>query len=97
MKAKWVIVGFNSFEEFYRREITYALTVEEMTRILQLLSSRHLSQDEIVDCSLRRGWKGRKVLLDARKSHVGLFTIEVGENPYFTATMVPSSEASDPS
>ena len=79
----WRIEGYDSIELIFERDVPGNLSESEVLAMLQRLAARHLSPDEIVSASLRRGAKNRSELLDpiGRKD-----SLHVGQNPYYIAT-----------
>ncbi len=82
---KLFVEGFDSLTSIYSREFSGGMFSEsELITVLQRLVCQDLTRDEIVECSLRRGRKGKRNLLDPHISR-DPYGISVGENPYFTA------------
>ena len=80
--AKWLIRGWDSTEMIYERTVSGQLSVGEVETMLQRLCCRHLTEDEVIDCSLRRNDRARKTFLDRQGRSL---PISFGENPYYTA------------
>lgn len=78
----WLIEGWNGTDQILECSIPGDMSESEVLEILKRLVARHLTSEEIVDSSLRRGRQNRLQLLDRIGS--GL-PIQVGENPYFIA------------
>ncbi|MBJ7319787.1 MAG: hypothetical protein JHC96_13400 [Brevundimonas sp.] len=61
MKQFWRIVGYDGLKMTYERKLPFgSLSDGEMVEILRRLQARHLTEDEIVDSSLRKNARGRR-------------------------------------
>lgn len=87
----WKIRGFNSTQQIYERVIPYGhFTDKRMIALHQRLTCKFLDFDEIVSASLRRNARAYAMHLEARRDAsppAGRFSISVGHNPYFIASV----------
>lgn len=79
---RWIIRRVNGSSQEEIGSLPRHMNEQEVERALQRLACMHLSPDEILAASLRKGAKGRVTLLD-RVGHGR--PICVGENPFYTA------------
>jgi hypothetical protein len=81
-----VIVGYKSTQKIYETDLPIgSLSESEMVVLLQRLTCRHLSEDEIVEASLRKSSKRHNPIpLEIEKeSTAERFSMSVGRNPYY--------------
>ncbi len=89
MKRYWRIRGMNGLEQVSELMIPSGnITDKNLELMLQALVAKHgLSDDEIASCFHRKNCKAHRSLLEVlhdRKNR----TLECGETPYFSATLV---------
>ncbi len=71
-KQIWKIRGCDGGKRIFERTIPYGcLSDREVTELLKRLASRHLSDDEVVDASLRKNAKGHISHLEVRPNRGG--------------------------
>jgi hypothetical protein len=95
-RTRWVIQGYKSTQKTYETELPLgSLTEGEMVVLLQRLACRHLSEDDIVDASVRKSSKRHNpVPLEIDKeSTAERFSMSVGHNPhYYIASSQPEPD-----
>jgi hypothetical protein len=91
----WVINGYDGAKLIYEKTVTEgALTEAQASDLLLRLQSRHLSPDEIVSASLKRGAKGRSDHLEVVHNKGGTFALmTTGTSWHYTARLVPKDAA----
>ena len=92
VKRFWKIERYESAKSVYKKILPFGyLSEKEMTSLLQRLASQHLENYEIVSASLRLNTKGHtshlEPLIDRQRLSGSRFTISVGSNPYYTASV----------
>lgn len=85
MTKTWRIKGWDSTTLIVDRQMPGYLSEKEIATTLQRLVSRHLSDEDIIDASLRRGDSRYRPLLERVG---GGAPIAYGENPHYTADLV---------
>ena len=81
MRAVWRIEGSDGFYA----DLPGSLYPVEVTRVLQRLTCHHISRDEIVNASRRKGSVGYSPLLE----RIGFGEpIHFGEDPFYTACRI---------
>ena len=90
MKAKWCIQGHDSLNEFYKKEIPHHFLSEyQLEEVLKRLTSRHLTEEEIISSSLNGHAKNIKSdLLKVNREERGGLTFSCGSGPYYTARLI---------
>lgn len=88
LRECWRVRGYESFECIFDRVIPLG-QMGQVSAMLQLLAARHLSADEIVTASLRRGSALYIPLLEPHVPTTGPHSVSVGANPYYIATREP--------
>ncbi len=93
-RGRWLIRGYDGVVPTFERGISGSLSESEVTALLQRLVARHLTEDEIVDASLRRNFAGYAAHLEPRRSTTGKFavTIEVGDHVNYIAAFEDFSD-----
>ena len=82
MEKVWRIRGWDGEDVIFECEMPGQMSETEISVTLQLLASRHLSERQVVNASLRKNILGYVRLLQ----RVGKGPpITYGENPYYTA------------
>ncbi|MDP2620299.1 MAG: hypothetical protein Q8P46_08990 [Hyphomicrobiales bacterium] len=84
MVKVWRVQGFNSSEKIFERDMPGDLSEAEISTVLQRLVCRHLSPDEIIRASLRKGDPDYIVHLE--RMGTGR-PIEFGYDPHYTAEL----------
>ena len=82
MAISWLIQGHDGTELIFERRLAGNMSKAKIEKILQRLVCRHLSEDEVIDASLRKNHSGRTSAL------VGIgsgSTMHYGDNPHYTA------------
>ena len=85
-RTRWLIQGYKSTQKIYETDLPLAsLSESEMIVLLQRLACRHLSEDEIVDASVRKSAKRHNPipLTIERESTRERFSMSIGHNPYY--------------
>lgn len=94
MKGTWIIQGFQASEQTFHRTVSAdAMSLSEVSILLQRLAARDLSFDEIFATSLRANNPDFSPALRPRMTSKDHFTVSVGTDPLYIATLVPSEEA----
>lgn len=96
-RTQWLIQGYKSTQKIYETELPLgSLSEAEMIVLLQRLACRHLSEDEIVDVSVRKSSKRHSPIPLAieRESTREGFSMSIGHNPfYYIASRQPEADA----
>ena len=87
-KRSWKIEGREGAELFWEQELPGSLGEKRIIELLQRLASRHLTEDEIVSCSLPQKSSCYRPLLEPQIDAKGRGPICVGGNPFYFATFV---------
>jgi hypothetical protein len=98
-KKVWKISGHDGPQQIFEKTLPESsLSEGQMITLLQRLVARSLSPDEIVRASLRLNSKEYSPLLEprigARKSSSDRFTIMVGTDPHYMASIWDEGEQS---
>jgi hypothetical protein len=84
----WVITGFESSASVYDHRLPIdSLSESEVLTLLQRLASRHLTPEEIISASLRKGAPGYSSLLEPVPDHGGRYAVSVGNICRYTASV----------
>jgi hypothetical protein len=86
----WVIRGYEGLEMVFEREVSLgALSEREVVTLLQRMQARHLTEDEILNASLRRNARRYSSNLEVvRESKSGKFSLmTVGTGHWYTASV----------
>ena len=94
----WVIHGYDGATCIYEKIITEGAASEgQMAELLLRLQSRHLTPDEVVASSLKRGSKARVDHLEVTKNHGGTFALmTTGSSWHYTARLMPKVPRTKP-
>ena len=88
----WLIEGYDGVQAFFIARLSIALSMDEISQILQRLASRHLTDAEIVAASLRKRSKAYTPLLEVKADPEGTMIVSVGENLHYIASIRPETE-----
>lgn len=85
MAGQWIIAGHDGLDEIFSQSVG-DLSEPEVATLLQRLASRHLTENEIISSSLRKGWKGYAPLLEIERSRGKPFALmTTGTDFHYTA------------
>ena len=91
---RWIITGYDGTDKLMKFSILFGMTSEgQIVALLQRLASRHLTPEEVVAASYRKGSVGYSPLLEPLISPRPRRTIQVGSNPYYVAAIWQSGES----
>jgi hypothetical protein len=98
-KKFWKVAGYDGMQQIFEKTLPESsLSEDQMIELLQRLAARHLTPNEIVRASLRPNSKEYAPLLEvhrqARTAPSDRFTIMVGENPHYAASIWTEGEQS---
>jgi hypothetical protein len=91
----WLIVGYDGTKQIFRARVPESqMTYSQVKACLARLVAMHsLTDSEIVNASMRSGSRGRSAALDVTRDKGSLRpSFLAGENPRFTATLMPSAD-----
>jgi hypothetical protein len=95
-KQSWLIQGYDGLTPIFRRKLSSALSVKEVSALLQRLAARDLSVSEVINASLRRSMRSHNAALQVRREHRNRTTLACGENPHYVASLHTEYELRDP-
>ncbi len=95
----WQISGYDGLAKIYERRLPWgSLSEAEVTEMLRRLQCRHLSDDEIIDSSLRKNAPGKAHHLNIdqnKKDQTAVWALStVNSSWFYTAKIVSSDEVS---
>ena len=93
--SPWIVQGWKSTQKVYETELPLKSVSEtEMAVILQRLCCRHLSEDEIVNASVRRASPRYDPRLEVERENTkARFSMSVSCHPYWYAASTRSVDA----
>jgi len=82
-KRFWIIRGYDGLCKIYERRLPLGcLSEKEITAMMQRLASRHLTENEIVNASLRKNAKAHAPFLNVRRDNMKS-QFSIGQNPHY--------------
>lgn len=96
MRGKhWLIRGYDGAALQKRWSISFGMMSEkQIIVLLERLACKHLSPDEIMSASMRKGSPGYSALLEARKETTrGRRIIGVGESLHYVAELLDGKDS----
>ena len=94
MPKRWRIEGYDGDRKFLQNTIGYdGVRESDIVAMLQRLTSKHLSDAEVIDASLPKGMVGHSSSLEPQIDRSGRLTIMVGSNPWGSISSITISSA----
>jgi hypothetical protein len=83
----WRIAGYDGTTPIFEATVPGHLAPMELTKLLQRLASKHLSEADIVAASLRKNSKGYSPVLEPQiEALQSRCLVTVGNNPFYVAS-----------
>lgn len=89
MTKKWKITGYNGAKVLFEQLVPVSnFSESEMETLLQRLTARHLTEQEVVGASLRKNATGYRPDFEIRKNSGGRYGLMTNDSAWYYTALI---------